>query len=468
MGVHNHGAADEIVFKAQDIGDEYFEESYSQLESNEEGSDTERSSQKAREFEDFMEADDMQRTELAEKIETQELEYFAGDLMSTALFVGKYQGDIQQSDPVSSEELLEYLSPPYHYIKLKTLLKYLCRLERRSSRYGSLTRSLFGLSIASNIYNDIPGATIAMSIIKQPLCDAYWIPKRLDEDGSTDDLLDTESNRSKNEPQEPLDPHVVSYAAKFACIAMMELGDWNGHPRGLQSVMAMSTANSIYVASQLLQDPFEHDESFCIRRIIGNVGQAGISMLVSPQGTRIRPLSDNWMLVQHKEFDGQAEDCFKTTSLHLSFTGHVLPVIFNPSGSIDSEVNLVETVVSVHDRGSWVADIDVMKTLVHQDFHRLRYPMDCHHSRNMGESRKTRGFQKLNSIENWDELFDEPENLRRGNLAVVRAHQNWLARLATACISVQKGYATVVLPNKGSLCQRCLADQFLLIHVCIM
>lgn len=53
---------------------------------------------------------------------------------------------------------------------------------------------------------------------------------------------------------------------------MMELGSWNTDPKGLRSVMAMSSGNSIFVANQVLQDPYKEDQAFGIRRIIGNVG----------------------------------------------------------------------------------------------------------------------------------------------------------------------------------------------------
>ncbi len=444
----------------------------------------------------MMETDMGYSDEIVEEVRGIDFEYFAGDMTSAAMFT--IPGvKLDSSSILDHEAIIEKLLSGN--LKAHKMMTYLCDLEL-GGPYNSYIKSLHGLILASDIYENLSGATIAISIIYQPLCDAYWILKDYrdntsamcpsetlsdSEGGSTtglkqrnyhtrspsgstrfQDITDSEGEQQVRGLRKTQGYHVRSYAAKFACIGMMELGSWNTDPKGLRSVMAMSSGNSIFVANQVLQDPYKEDQAFGIRRIIGNVGRAGIAMLVPPQESLIRPLSDTWKLVQHKEYDGKAEDCFGGTSLHLSFTGHELPVV-KSSGSIDSKVNLVETLVSVYDHGEWVADLGILRSLRGVDLYRFDHEKRCEHQGQAVSTRKTRNNQRLTSIDNWDELLDEPLDLGHGNVGVFRAHKNWLARLAATCICVQKGYRTAIL-SREPLCQRCLGDQFRSPQICIL
>lgn len=62
---------------------------------------------------------------------------------------------------------------------------------------------------------------------------------------------------------------------------MFEHGSLNIDPRDLAEVMALSAGNSIYVAMPLLCDPSDLTMSYEVRRVMGNIGRAGVSFLSS-------------------------------------------------------------------------------------------------------------------------------------------------------------------------------------------
>ena len=106
-----------------------------------------------------------------------------------------------------------------------------------------------------------------------------------------------------------------------------------------------------------------------VKRIIGNIGRIGICMLESPIEPRIRPFGGHYNIVTHAAYDGEREEKFKGTSLHLSFTDWILPLEVKGADlrTIDQEAYVVESVISVLDSGKWLADLDILST----DFRKL-------------------------------------------------------------------------------------------------
>ena len=88
-------------------------------------------------------------------------------------------------------------------------------------------------------------------------------------------------------------------------------------------------------------------------------------MLIPPKAPRIRSIDQRlWTQVNHRPLDGKLDDCFTHTSLHLSFTKYEIPIVTGEAaGRVDAEVVLLELLISVHDRGEWVGDLDVIGTL---------------------------------------------------------------------------------------------------------
>ncbi|KAH6672036.1 hypothetical protein B0J14DRAFT_594991 [Halenospora varia] len=158
---------------------------------------------------------------------------------------------------------------------------------------------------------------------------------------------------------------------------------------------------------------------------------------------------NNWELITHAKFDGTCQDCFQATTLHLSFTDYEQTVDVGRRGIKDTEVVLIESVVSVHDRGKWISDIDIIKSLSSGKFLVAVMP-PCDHSEQERKYSEDKAVERIVSIDNWEELLDAVEDAT----AIVRAHDNWLARLAATAISIQNKRKTIVLPSE--ICWECL------------
>ncbi|MCJ1385801.1 hypothetical protein MMC17_008925 [Xylographa soralifera] len=335
-----------------------------------------------------------------------------------------------QSETVCPELVLDYL------VSISTnpriILPYFGKdIRIRTYDVRPCMKSLHALSVATAVYKNLPGATVAPDIMTRPLHSAYWIP--------SEDHLFPHSN--------PL----LRRESVFSCIAMLESGLYNFPPDNLREVMAISARNSLYVSKALLCDPFETSHINDVTLILGNVGRNGMVLMIPPQAPRVRPMNlEQWEHINHECFTNQTDDCFSSTSLHLSFTDYELPLSIGEHGSIDRDVVIIETVISVYDRGRWVGDIDVLALyqLGNKLLRRFQANNTCSHvdSHPLGE--------RMTSIASWEELLDIPENLGRGNVGVVRAHNNWQARQAAACISIQKGMQTVILPP-STICWKC-------------
>lgn len=304
--------------------------------------------------------------------------------------------------------------------------------------FNDYARSLRGLATIRDIYKLLPGATVALSTASKPLHKALWLSNM--SDGDEDRDRDDAENFHKDETQS----YSPSLAHTFACIAMMESGVHNVAPSSLTHVFAVSSGNSIFVASTLLCDPGETPESYEVKRVIGNIGRAGTAMMIPPQETRIREVPDGtWQMINHNQFDGKLEDSFRNTSLHLSFTKYTQPInIGGLSGAQDNDIFFLESLVSVHDRDRWIADLDIFGSYRSRLFQRVCMEEQCDHPNNV---------PSLIVIDNWDELLE-----REQMPAIVMAHKNWVARLAIAAISVRKGYPTFVLPQSQSICWHCV------------
>lgn len=315
-------------------------------------------------------------------------------------------------------------------------------------------RSLQTLATIGRVYAGLPGATIATESGKIPLADVKWgygLQATNDEDVNNKQLDDkVTSRRSGVQGSDPPDeisrqaesmsnafePLPLSKPATFACIAMLESGSVNIGPQGLEDVMAMSSGDSLYVAAELLQDPICKRDNRIVR-VGGNIGRAGIVMMIPPFRKPQQRQSEDWTLVQHAQFDGQEKDSFEGTSLHLSFTNYSLTIDTGERGVRSSEVQLLETVISVHDKGRWVADIDVLAAF-QSPLLRCLDAVRCWHKDTDLAQRGLLTHDKV-SLDTWEEFLDQPNDD-----SVFRAHQNWQARLAATGLSVARGVLTIV------------------------
>lgn len=269
----------------------------------------------------------------------------------------------------------------------------------------------------SDVYKLLSGTTLSCNVVTAPLLGRSWIKQAVER------LSKALAN----------DKHFWAYcdfhltrSESFTAIAFFETGDCDIETI-VEDVMALSCGSSLYVAAPLLCDPWETPKEYEIRRITGNIGRAGVALLVSAKNLRRKPIEvDNWSIVRHEPFSGEPEDCFTATSLHLSFTGFEVPLNSGTFGNQDIEAYYLETFVSVRDRGIWIADVDILKSLNAKNLHA---PPSCKHD---GKSKASQA-DRHRCADNWSEYFDPPPDSE----LIARAHKNWLARLALTSVAVQ-------------------------------
>jgi hypothetical protein len=177
---------------------------------------------------------------------------------------------------------------------------------------------------------------------------------------------------------------------------------------------------------QLTCDPWEVPAPYELKRVLGNVGRPGITMLVPPKNPIMRPKDpSSWRVVSNSDFNGRAEDHFGKTSLHLSFTEYYVPLYQNAGHGQDNQIFFLESVVSVHDSGVWVGDVDILRALEGGQVQRMGI-LPCNHTD------QVQFTTHMISAEGWDDVLDPPnENL------VIRGNGNWVARLAATAILSQ-------------------------------
>lgn len=159
--------------------------------------------------------------------------------------------------------------------------------------------------------------------------------------------------------------------------------------------------------------------------MVGNVGKPGLTLLIPPDDPVVPEAEESsWRMISTTDFNGLAEDSFTDTSMHLSFTEYYFPLVRASDGQgQDKLVNYLESVISIHHAGEWVGDVDLQKCLASRFLVR-QPPNSCKHTHTSHS-----GLTKMRSIETWEDVIDPlPGD------GVVRAHGNWVARLATTVV----------------------------------
>jgi hypothetical protein len=370
-----------------------------------------------------------------------EFDLILGDRTTAALYI--VQGEILQDTKYFTASDIQQAFQKSNICTHK-FVDYLNKLDftedttknfQSYSNYSRTVRSVKALYVAADAYKHLQGARIAIKVAERPLYRAKWV---------------MEYQAHILEAAEGLPENELTFAQVFACIASLESGSIDIDPGSLNYVMAMSIGNSIYIAAPLICDPAECFNDVKVKRVVGNVGRPGMAMLITPRDPRMSKLDhDTWNHVNHDGFDGKVEDCFQHTTLHLSFTDWEMPIDVGAQGARDREVFFLEAPVSIHHKGKWVADIDVL-SMVSSQYFSVNHRSACegHESRPVADVRREIDALQLVAIDSWVELIDTPLEP-----AVVRAHQNWQARLAATALSIQRGHMTFVMPN--SPCWQC-------------
>lgn len=137
-----------------------------------------------------------------------------------------------------------------------------------------------------------------------------------------------------------------------------------------------------------------------------------------------------WRVQNEITFNGRAENALHGTSLHLSFTDWQRSLDdIAERGNRDAQFLTMEAVVSIRDKGTWMGDVDAVKGLTSNIIRRMPPQPPCSHPEGSPP------VIPMVSIEDWKSLRDLP--YLRDFSVVVRAHGNWLARLAVAAFLVQ-------------------------------
>ncbi|KAI3323143.1 hypothetical protein HD806DRAFT_102014 [Xylariaceae sp. AK1471] len=360
----------------------------------------------------------------------------------------KIKPTIGLSMPALSGAIRSEVSP----VSRKKTLLYLNQLINTISR-APLLRSLRALATVSSIYDQLPNSTISLSVISQCLAEMIWIPS-----AEKDILTQDDSSRFRL--------FKLNRSSTFSCLLFLDTGGLSVPPMALPNIMAMATGDSIYIAKSLISDPSKNCLPHEICQIKGSIGKPGIALMIPPKNPLTRQMDlSNWQCVNHNAFDGQLHDSFSSTTLHLGFTDYIFPVDVGSHGNRDSEVYFLESLVSVHDRGKWVADLDILRTLENDTTWTVgaashwKQPQfssigECEHvEHTKSSSTEEIRHPNLTAIDDWNEILDPP-----GTVAVVRSLDNWLGRLATAAVCRQLGFLVIVLP--GRLCWCCIRDEW--------
>jgi hypothetical protein len=350
-------------------------------------------------------------------LEVQDYEFVCGDELRAAIYRPvKYSKSQLSRNAMTLAELLHLYKDGH--IKLPGLIRL---LRSRPHNDDEFFRSLEALSFVEGIYQGLPGACVDLRVTSQPAPGSHW------------SALFRKPGISLATP----------IARALTVVAFFETGEIQLEPQKLEGVLALSHNNSIFVASQMLEDPTETTSKHLIKRLTGNIGKPGFALLIPPHDPRMRKYDFNKYIVEYEPFNGDLVDSFSATSLHLSLTGYELPLDVEPRGNRDSEAYFVETNVSVYDGGEWVGDIDIMsaqKTWPHFE--------DCGHD---VEQRKRRVHlpKNMQTVDSWKAFLDAPVGA-----GVFRAFGNPMARLAAATLATQKGYKFHILGPNG--CWACV------------
>ncbi|KAL2819042.1 hypothetical protein BDW59DRAFT_181736 [Aspergillus cavernicola] len=308
--------------------------------------------------------------------------------------------------------------------------------------------------IIEHYKSHLPYITLSMSIIKQAPETWTWA-KTLVNELEIQQLV-AASHARAGLVTDSLYPSPLTREQAFASILQFESGSISLDVHELNSVMAISSGNSLFIAQRILHDPIPPEglASCAVAHAIGNVGKPGIALLFAPDKPNIREHDvERWQVVNHNPFDDNpVGGLFDGSSLQMSFTGWVGPLrVRGPSAFRGMEAYNLETQISMYDRGEWVADLNILKALGScQGLQACELLKErCGHNPAVAHS----GVQFV-SVDCWEVLLspsDKPMVLRSGS--------SWMARMTGVCIAYSRGLRCFLLPPHEAVCWTCVVDE---------
>ncbi|ROV94955.1 hypothetical protein VMCG_08302 [Cytospora schulzeri] len=321
--------------------------------------------------------------------------YIYGDPGSAAIYTSTAEASERTLRPLTVEDLVWCLE--LDLVDIKIMLTY---LETSRNLFDG-QHTLRPLSIAHQIYRALPSATVSTRALNRPLSSARWASLHYE-------------HRAAKVPAGSQEAPKISQSMAFSCVAWLEAGA-DIDPDDLRRVFALAYEDSIYVSMQLTCDPWESPNAYELKRLTGNVGKPGLTLLIPPTDPLV-PMKEecSWRLLSVSVFNGLAEDCFSKTSMHLSFTEYYVPLAqTDAEQSQDQQVYYLESVVSIYHAGEWIGDVDIQQCL--RGTLLVRSP-----ETRCNKEHSTNKLKTMRSIECWEDIIDPPA----GN-SVVRAHGNW-------------------------------------------
>ncbi|KAL4935859.1 hypothetical protein BDV06DRAFT_228419 [Aspergillus oleicola] len=300
---------------------------------------------------------------------------------------------------------------------------------------------------------ELPHFTLSMSVIKQTPTSWAWA-KSLVSNLENQHLVAASMARNKT-PPDSIYPTPLTRQEIFASILQFQSGTVSVNLEEMDSIMAISSGNSLFIAQRLLEDPIPPggSASLTVTHAIGNVGRPGIALLFSPEQPLIREHDvEKWHVVNHNPFDGSSSGgMFGGSSLHMSLTGWEGPLrAQGPSGFRGMEAYHLETRISMHDQGEWVADLNILEAL--DSFPDMEIcgvlDQECDHIKSFSACES-----ELVAIDCWEELLLPPKKPM-----VLRSGSSWMVRLTAASIAYAQGYNCFLLPTDKSFCWSCAVE----------
>ncbi|OTB06328.1 hypothetical protein M426DRAFT_21117 [Hypoxylon sp. CI-4A] len=290
------------------------------------------------------------------------------------------------------------------------------------------TFALVDFSFAA--FETLPERLIRTETLRQPLLKLTWARKS--QDLMRIHTIKQWSNMWTRRKSLPIVDQlsIISYFA----------GRWDFGAGDIASnTMGISVGDSLIVPSQLLNDPLLSPSCPSFIRILGNIGQPGFTMFSSVKSPMVPPVDDSrWRVKNTPKFDRKPEDGL----------GDQL----GEQGNQDSQCKKMEALISIREKGKWIGDVDIIMALQSPKIYHLGSPGACGHD--IGGPPDL----PMVSIECWEDLYVIPPGL-----VVVRAHGNWVARLAVTSFLAQQAQAqgqgniidriTICPPN---ICWKCV------------
>ncbi|KAF1944028.1 hypothetical protein EJ02DRAFT_452870 [Clathrospora elynae] len=206
-------------------------------------------------------------------------------------------------------------------------------------------------------------------------------------------------------------------------------------PMQSNSFTAVSCANSLFIVCPDPYGTIAMSMSKSIQRILENISKPGLTFLLPLWEPMMREVNtDSWRLDSYHSFNGTPARSFETTSVHISFTEYHIPHYDGSRGAHDNQIPFLKSVVSVQDKGQWVADVDPLPLIDHvidgrreAQLRRLAKQGPCSHTKESNPNRD------ITAVDTWDELIDRPDGV-----FVVRTGNNLVAMLALTLVAFQR------------------------------